>query len=80
MPSIKTDPLKEIKKYCYEKGKSEYKGKKPYGMYWGMHTSHLKSLSDWAYARSVADSEEKRGKKWFVTFFGQLRVQPWQRK
>lgn len=73
------DPLKKIRKECFDKAKSEYKGAKPFGMYWGMHTWHLKTLSDWAAAKAEADQEEKRGTNWFKTFFGILRPQPWQK-
>lgn len=72
------DPLKETRKYCFYRGKEQYKGKKPYGVYFGTMTSHLKTLSDWTTARSIADQEEKRGELWFKTFFGSLKVQPWQ--
>lgn len=67
------DPLKEIKKYCFYRAKAEYKGKKPFGMYWQSRTWHLKTLSDWAYAKSNADQEAARGANWFKVFIGQLK-------
>ena len=73
------DPLKITRKYCFERCKAGYKGKKPFGVYWGTMTGHLKTLSDWTTARSIADQEEKRGKDWFITFIGSLKVQQWQK-
>ena len=73
------DPLKVTKKYCFERVKAGYKGKKPVGMYFGMATSHLKTLSDWTTARAIADQEEARGKDWFIIFIGSLKPQPWNR-
>jgi len=68
------DPLKEIKKYCFYRAKAEYKGAKPFGVYWWQRTGHLKTLSDWAYAKSNADQESARGASWFQVFIGQLKV------
>jgi len=73
------DTLKRIKRECFYKAKSQYKGKKPFGMYWGMNTCHLKTLSDWTTVKSIADQEEKRGKLWFKEFMGHLKIQPWQK-
>ena len=75
----KNNDLKIIKKQCFEKAKSEYNGKKPFGMYWGTHTSHLKMLADWIFVKTIADKEEKQGRNWFKAFFGSLKIQPWQK-
>lgn len=79
------DPLKAIKKELFYRAKKEYQGKKPFGIYWGMHTFHLKTLSDWAYVKSNAEQEYqsdlRKGKKasWFKIFIGSLKVQRWHR-
>ena len=80
LPTKKTeDLLKKVRRECFYKAKAQYQGKKPFPVYWGTMTGHLKTLSDWTTAKAIADQEEKRGKLWFETFFGSLKVQPWQK-
>ena len=81
------DRLKKIKKDCFYRCKAEYRGKKPFGVYWTSRTWHLKTLSDWSYAKSDADQvyqQQLRNKvkdaSWFKIFIGSLKEQEWQKK
>lgn len=63
----------EYKKLCFDKAKSEWKGKKPFVVHWGKNTSHLKSLSDWHYMWNQSNDYEHRGGVWSKFFWGNLK-------
>ncbi len=63
----------EFRKYCFNKAKKEWNSPKPFAIHWGQKTSHLKSLSDWSYLKSICDDAERRGDIWSRVFWGSLK-------
>lgn len=67
----------EFLEYFFKRLSPSWKGKAPFTMrLLAIKISHLKSLSDLAYLKSICEDGERRGKAFSYVFWGSLKPRP----